>query len=345
MKARKLLLSLVSLFVLNTIQVSLNRNVGPTNFAVAEIQKDVKSENGEHTLYPVEASGIIYRNKELLIVSDEDDGTYFRYAINKITPTEPIVIEGPSLTRVSLPIGPLAADLEEIDVLADGRVVVLSERLRMILSESGRVLEYDDPFAEIGERGLEGMAIQHLSNGFSRVAALWEGGYFLKKELSSVMGSVLANRSFDPMIVFYDLEAGAKDKRQKMKDSKPGDIIILEVPWPAGREPSAQRFRAPDLLWHTSKNGEGFIVLLNSQSAEPIEFKYLWLQRFTMDGKPFGQPLDIDAVVPEKLKGLNWEGMSWYEEDKSILLIDDTSKKRQSGPPFVFLLALPEDWR
>ncbi len=68
--------------------------------------------------------------------------------------------------------GLLAVDLEAIDVLADGRVVVISERLRSMVSKDGVVVGYDDPFAEFGERGLEGLAVRKVDDKTSKVAVL-----------------------------------------------------------------------------------------------------------------------------------------------------------------------------
>src|SRR5262245_46936237 len=104
-----------------------------------------------------EASGIVRNGNELLIVDDSDPGAYYRYPIDATGPSVPI--EPSRLVRVQWPEIGLAADLESIDVLADGRIVLLSERLRSLVDEHGVVMEYDDPLTEIGERGLEGLAI------------------------------------------------------------------------------------------------------------------------------------------------------------------------------------------
>lgn len=85
--------------------------------------------------------------------------------------------------------------------------------------------------------------------------------------------------------------------------------------------------------------------MLNSSSAEPVHFEYAWLQRFDLDGQPVGDPVDLKSRLPPDLDGLNWEGLAWYEEGESLLLIDDISGKRPGGPPYVVVLSLPEEWR
>ena len=296
-----------------------------------------------------EASGVTRLGGDLLIVTDEEPGAYYRFDLAGIkVKDEPIPIEPSRLTRVAFPSASFALDLEAIDVLADGRVVVLSERLRALIAEDGKVIQYDDPLSEIGERGLEGLAVRGEA-GRSLVAVLWEGGYLLKKDLPAQLHKHVGNRSFQPVIVVQALEAGALNKKQRMRDTPTHDIIMLDVPRPDGDEPQAQRFRAPDFVWHRwERDGQqewGFIVLLNSMSADPVRFEHLWLQRFNYEGRPIGDPLDLDTLAPAELKGFNWEGLGWYEEGKSLVLIHDTPQKLPDGLPAGFVIGLPDDWK
>src|SRR5438034_8562674 len=80
---------------------------------------------------------------------------------------------------------PLAIDFESLDVLADGRVVALSERLRSLIGDKGLVLQYDDPLSELGERGLEGLAVRPGLDGSSEIAVLWEGGWIEDGEVQA----------------------------------------------------------------------------------------------------------------------------------------------------------------
>jgi hypothetical protein len=54
-----------------------------------------------------------------------------------------------------------------VDILGDGRIVALSERLRSLISTDDLVVQYDDPLA--------GLAVRRLDADGSQVAVLWEG--------------------------------------------------------------------------------------------------------------------------------------------------------------------------
>lgn len=291
-----------------------------------------------------EASGIVRAGNELLIVSDSDAGAYYRLPL--VSGAGPVVkIDPAHLTRVSWSAASLATDLESIDVLADGRIVVLSERLRALVAERAIVIEYDDPLADLGERGLEGVAVLSTADRTSRVATIWEGGYPVTTDLPAQLVPMVAKRALRPVIVVHDLQKGAAGQRHRMDRAPRENIIELQPPLPAGVEPAAQRFRAPDLVWHSPRPTElGFIVLLNSSSAEPERYEHIWLQRFGLAGKAVGEPVDVEKLVPEPLRGMNWEGLAWYEPGRSVILIDDRGGKRRSGPPTAFVVALPHSW-
>jgi hypothetical protein len=76
-----------------------------------------------------------------------------------------------------------------------------------------------------------------------------------------------------PLVVVHDLNSGVRGVELKMRDAKLA--VELEVPKPAGNEPEAQRFRAPDLVWTRWRNGSaedwGFLVL--------IQFRIPWSDR------------------------------------------------------------------
>ena len=303
-----------------------------------------KSGRAQRDFDLAEASGIVTKGDEFIIVSDSEPGAFFRLPMPRSR--LPFTIIPSQVTRVVLPNAALALDLEEVDVLVDGRVVVLSERLRALIAENGNVLEYDDPFGEIAESGLEGLAVASGSSvASSRVAALWEGGYLRASELPASLGGSIGNRALKPVVVVHDLAAGALGQRQRMRDTRPTDIITLDIPVPRGKEPAAQRFRAPDLVWHRADEGQfTFIVLLSSFSVKPEKYQHLWLQRFDARGKPHGSPIDIDAIAPPNLRGRNWEGLAWVEFGKTLALIDDISSVRRNGPPTVLFIDLPAAW-
>jgi hypothetical protein len=236
----------------------------------------------------------------------------------------------------------LAVDLESIDILADGRVALLSERLRSVVAEDGVIAEYDSSFAEVGKRGLEGVASRAIEAGASRVAIVWEGGYPDLLSLPEMMKRRAGGRPLLPVVMVHDvppegrLGRVARDKVQNFP---------LDVPRPAGSEPRAQRFRAPDIAWtRLAPNGDwGLMVLLSSQNGQPpIRYGNLWLQRFNLQGKRIGEPFDLRTVLPENVREANWEGLCWWEEGRSVALVHEADDKL---PAHAFVVQIPPGWR
>jgi hypothetical protein len=274
-----------------------------------------------------EASGVTRRGKFLLFVDDQAPGVYFRFRLPR-NPGSLIPIEPGRLRRIRLPGANLALDPEAIDVLADGRVVILSERLRALVDARGIVADYDPTFTEFGGRGLEGLAVRDLGNGASRVAVLWEGGYPEYSRVPIQLQGKVGRVALRPILLVHDISRGQSGKKIHRQDAL--QILELEVPLPEGAEPQAQRFRTPDLVWHERQNSGnaawGFIAILSSMnSVETRVFQYHWLQRFDMEGKLLGSPLDLDAIAPEHLKGINWEGLGWFEPNRSLVVIHESS--------------------
>ena len=285
-----------------------------------------------------EASGIVRRDDTLLLVDDSQNGVYFRFELKG--ESGPVLALSPDrLTRVLLPQASMAADLEAINILADGRVIVLSERLRAVFDEKGMIADYAAPLAEFGKRGLEGLAVRRFPAGRSRVAVLWEGGYPEYMQVLEQLRRRVGRRALQPMIQVHDLNPGERDVQVQGSN-----LILLDVPVPKGREPRAQRFRAPDLVWHTVRTGQwGFIVLLSSRnSAGPLVYQYHWLQRFDLRGQRIGKPIDLDNTVGGELAGVNWEGLCWFEEGESLALVHESHPKPDA---VVYILPLPKDWK
>ncbi|MEX2303726.1 MAG: hypothetical protein WD733_22475 [Bryobacterales bacterium] len=288
-----------------------------------------------------EASGVARQGDYLLIVDDEQNGVYFRHRLEPEERGPLIRIEPRQLEPVALPLSNLATDLESIDVLADGRVAVISERLRSLFGPDGVIAEYDAPYAEFGKRGLEGVAVLALPRQVSRVAALWEGGYpefdFVPRQLRERVGRI----ALRPLLLVHDLAPGLREIAIRA-----GKDVELETPLPTGEEPSAQRFRAPDLVWHRAPDGNwGFIVILSSlNSMGERAYLHHWLQRFSAGGKRIGEPLDIDKFAPAELKGANWEGLAWFEDGNSLILVHESTPQDASAVTAI-VLPLPEDWK
>lgn len=292
----------------------------------------------------VGASGIVRQGNTLLIAADKDPGVYFQYDLQDEKGPR-IPFQPQFLHCKVIPHAELSLDLEGINVLTDGRIVILSEGLYSLISEKGIVAQYPESFTEFGGLGLEGVAVRPGPDESSNVAVVWEGGYPEPEKIPFQIKEAARKIAFNPLIL---LNAIPKNETLQHIRTKDLTIIELQVARPAGKEPEAQRFRAPDLVWYNfrpSDDGEpewGFIVLLSSLNrAEPAEYKYLWLQRFDMDGKAVGEPFDLKKILPDDLKPLNWEGLAWFDPGKSLIMTYDNLAEES---PEAYVIDLPKDW-
>lgn len=331
-----------------------------------------------------EASGIERLDQHLLIVGDDADGRYYKLPIpNNNLPLIPV--EPEKVREVMLPCAELAMDLEAIDVLADGRIAVLSERLRCLIAptekrkdECGIISEYDHSVAEFGNRGLEGLSVLPMENEVSRIAVMWEGGFPMRSRLPRDVNPLIARETLNPVILIHDMEK--YNARGFIHD--PLARIELKVPTPNAKTPGEHRFRGTDLVWHkwheeTGNPVQGFIVLLESenvpgQGGRSSIYEVKVLQRFNLDGEPVGDPFDLQPVFemaldkciksgtdhlrPEVLdqiqtiqtamiegqwQNVNWEGLGWFEESRSLVTIYDHIPQ---DPPLAMIIDLPKDW-
>ncbi|HET9885896.1 MAG TPA: hypothetical protein VFR10_00175 [bacterium] len=316
-----------------------------------------------------EPSGVMRSGPHLYLVGDDDPGSYFEFDLTpeelaESSETRRIPLDPKRLKRYIIAADECANDLEGLDVLADGRIAVFSEERRALFDQEGIIAFYGRVLQEFGTRGVEGVAVQRLPNDSSRVAVLWEGGYPDEDEMPVPLRMHCSGISVPPFILIHDLAAG--ESRKRVLESDAERIVILDVPATPGAEPAAQRFRAPDLVWHSWKEGgitvQGFIVLLSSGSAAtalpgspeecpksskgaPLRFCYKWLQRFRLDGSRAGEPYELEQVFPPDLRTANWEGMGWYEEGKRLVLTYERSF--EDGSPDLqeaFVMPLPQGW-
>jgi hypothetical protein len=291
-----------------------------------------------------EASGVVRHNDDLVVVDDSAIGAYFRVSLQGSS--GPLIpLRQAPVERVPLSSGCLAVDLEGVDQLADGRLVFLSERLRSLIGEDGLIAEYDSLLGEFANRGLEGVTCRALPNNVSRVAVLWEGGYPDYASVPLTLRDSVGRSVMRPLVVIHDLRPGAQGIELKVREAVL--TIELEVPKPIGQEPEVQRFRAPDFVWSRLKKKTeeewGFIVLITSQnSRDRPDYEYHWLQRFDLGGRLVGEPLDLARFLPAQIQRANWEGLSWFERGKSLVLVHEGTRNL---PPHAFVLTLPADWQ
>ncbi len=271
----------------------------------------------------VEASGLVRKGDELLIVSDDSAGAVFRYkftGVYKAGDTALLTTFTIDTAQHQLFTSNKGADLESIDILPNGQTVVLSEQAAALFTKEGLATQYPDSLREVAGRGLEGMSIH--TNG--QIVVLWEGGYYSRKNLAGILMDESINFKIPqlPRFCLHRLPQGLETEVCRNANS----IIDLKVP----ATPDAnQSFRAPDLVW--SADGTSLIVLLASLNAANDSFKFLWLQEFSISGEPIGDPLNLcdQGYLPAHLRDgpeSNIEGLAWFESGKSLVLINDTGR-------------------
>ena len=288
-----------------------------------------------------EASGVVRSGDSLLVVDDSQQGLYFRVPLSKDA-RGLIDLNARKPERVRLRQAALAVDLESIDVLADGRVALLSERLRSLVSDGGVIVEYDSGLAEVGKRGLEGVSARPIGDGASRVAVVWEGGYPDQPSLPEMLKSRSGGWALSPLVLIHDIPRAAKIGRLPRASTLRS--FQLDVPSPAGRERRPQRFRAPDLTWIRLKGDEwGLLVLLSAQNSgsAPVSYGPIWLQRFDLNGQPVGKHLDLRPMLPASVRSANWEGLAWWEEGRSLVMVHEADAEHRAHGFIIDLAAWP----
>ncbi|MEM8686886.1 MAG: hypothetical protein AAGF81_06140 [Pseudomonadota bacterium] len=310
-----------------------------------------------------ETSGVVRSGDDLLMVGNEDAGTLFRYTMPD--PSKRVfALEAATARYEQIKSGAhLARDLEDIAILADKRVVLLSEELSLLLDMNGNiVVDYDGPFASFGNRGLEGVDVRPDATGqgealASRIAVVWEGGNPQRKKLLwGLQGLAEKKGELRPVVLTHTLKAGqtglsVKAGMKKQKDGKPGhenfrkelkaELFELDVPQPPDHVDQGRVYRVPALVWKKLKVGAetqwGFIALLSVyKKSQNIDEKRL--HKFKANGKRCGKPLKLDALfedankhrhasAPKAKVSWNWEGMSWFDDKrKSLVLVPDRDK-------------------
>lgn len=357
-----------------------------------------------------EVSGVARFGGRLLFVSDDAPGCYFELKIEDVSASI-IPVDPAKLKRITMKGCEAASDLESIAVLADGRVAVLSEDMHALYSTTsvggktwGILAQFNQTVTEFGNRGVEGVAVFNLPNGTSRIAVVWEGGYPVVSSLPEQIQQQLGHNPLQPILIITDIPRNATElsvddstsykvlQTPRTKDTGGSEFepiqLDSELPKtiessPQTAPPFAQRFRAPDLVWHTWSNGTevdtGLIVLLTSENA-PLrgsntkrEFKYKELLRYDLKGKPFGKSIDINSLVKPlfdsvtPVQQVNWSERMRSQFDLTRKLLEekqweninweglDWFVRGQSlvlvyggapvDPPFAVIIPIPESWK
>ncbi|MBD3298435.1 MAG: hypothetical protein GF341_07265 [candidate division Zixibacteria bacterium] len=339
------------------------------------------SDGSAYELRLKEASGVTAVGDTLFLVGDDNPGRLFKLPIPDTT-VRVFAPDPDHLIEVPLPGAELAVDLEAIDVLADGRIVVLSEDLTALVGPlssdndvNGLIARYPPAMNEFGNRGVEGLAVRS-ANGGSEVAVLWEGGYGYLPLIPFELQPPIGHEPLKPVVIIHPIP----------NDSTVGwvshdnRLITLNPPEPPGEVPDALRYRGADLVWHQWQDADstvdGFIVVIAaSNSPKDNSPTHLTgeLQRFDLHGEPVGDPIDLhaealrllnDAVLnqddrlPDSLAehmqtvhemfaardeySANFEGLGWSRPGEQLVVVFDGYP---TEPTLVFFIDVPEAWK
>lgn len=293
-----------------------------------------------------EASGIVKVNNKLYIVSDDTVGKYYTYSLNGLNLSNRLLLNDCSrLDSIDLRFGKIKLDLEGISTIGNN-VVVVSERNRSLILVDSILKTYSERFTEFANRGIEGLDIKTLdqSRGKYDIVAIWEGGYPVQQDITIALEYKKNNKSMPPFIIKYTTISNKiikPSKRIIKLDMRKINKMIDRKSKNYG-EPYANRFRAPDLVWYK----DGFIVLLSSERSIPRknkkEYKYKLLQRFDINGVPIGDPLDLKQVMGNDIS-FNWEGLGWFIQDDSLILIHDSKKENKNTS--IQIVKIPNSWK
>ena len=355
-----------------------------------------------------EVSGITRYGSKLLMVSDDAYGCYFELKIDDLSASV-IPIDPAKLKRIKMKGCDAIGDFESIAVLADGRVAVLSEDMHALYSSIGAgswgvLVQFDQSVTEFGNRGLEGVSALSMPDGSSRIAVVWEGGYPVVSSLPEQIQNVVGHSPLQPILILTDVPRNAmglvendtasyktlRTPKLRASGTIAKDPLLIDSELPKATDPEdepappfAQRFRAPDLVWHFWKGNDGIdtglIVLLTSENAplrgsgDKRQFKFKALQRYDLLGKPYGDPIEInEAVKPifesttpakmkkwsepmrqqfAKVKALldeqNWENVNWEGLDWFVrgqsLVLIYDGVP--ADPPFAVVIPIPDNWK
>ena len=291
--------------------------------------------SGQKTSELVELSGIAYHKGELAVVGDESGWVYYRFKSDpKVNTSFELKSVDKKIKPVKNGIKDVDVDLESIDFTPNGEIVVLSEKHASIWNENGLLMQYSNEYKELAGRGLEGIAITKSDNSDYdwQSVAVWEGGYLEKRKMPDSLDGERLRKSFQPILLHH--YGGAQDA------SKSSKVKVVELEMDLANywlndisgiygEPHAFRFRVPDLVWY-----KGDVICLLSSEREPAlsygqignaKFGIKALQRFDLDGKAKGEPVDLTRYFKkaETSHNKNWEGMSWLVEGESLILCMD----------------------
>ena len=126
----------------------------------------------------------------------------------------------------------------------------MSERLRAVVRDWQTLVEFQEPFTELGNRGLEGLSIRPSEKpGWSSVIVCWEGGFPEEKDLPFLPGKTLPSQYQNPVVVKFKIDNFSQPLEAKSEAKKKGHIAVHQYDVIIPQE-DGWAFRLTDLVWH-----------------------------------------------------------------------------------------------
>jgi len=241
--------------------------------------------------YPDEISGLSFMGNEIAVVGDS---------------TPDYLASWPSGDKTIFPFK--IGDVESIDTVVDEsgyqHYLVIDENTGSLIDSSGASYQFKASFAEICQRGIEGVTIKR-ENGDWRVAVVWEGGYYSTKN-----NCVVKNNT--PVVAVLKWEFG------KGIIGEP-EYVPLSVP--AIKE--NESFRVPDIAWYE----DGWLVLLSSTgvAGRPRD-RHTWIATFNVEGEHVKTLIKMENDFPKIWNDRKWEAIDWDESTNRLVLGYDSGK-------------------
>lgn len=318
----------------------------PACVAVWAVSSPILSGRGGDPKPGSEASGVARMGDEVLFVDDNVPGVVFHSTI--VEAWGETALSDTDLRRDAFAGASLASDLESL-VVIDGDVLILSEDLHQVLDRNGPRYTYAARYGEVGNRGMEGLAVRTGAQGTLRAAALWEGGYLRLRDLPPELRPLLAEVPLAPEVVLHVMPPAGSSVEQKHDESARSFALLVGEIEGGPPLPDPERYRGSDLVWNQGPDGNfELIVLLSSLSPYgrgERTFTNVILQRFDLQGHPRGAPFDVRGWLRANrlasIADANWEGLCWWDPGKSLCLVNDAGGEGRTS--FVFV-PVPENW-
>ena len=305
---------------------------------------------GEPKHHIEEASGVCVSKDYIYIGFESSTGNYLKLKKKDINTNCVLHLNNcDELEQDSFEICKFPLDVESIESDDQGRIFLLSELTRSVYSSNGVELVLPDEFSEVGGKGAEGIALKpfkNVKNAYESVV-VWEGGFMDTRKLMVDFKVPLFNCydsvyqvTYNPRFRIDTFPILNMNKSVKTKKTKKLNLDSL-YSWTTTHYSYPKDttihigYRATDVVWYKNE----LVVLLSaarrSTKEDTIYFDLKVLQKFDREGNPTSSPYDLKVHRRTMCQKLNWEGMDWYEENESLVFVNDAPSDKPTQLVFL----------